>query len=163
MTATSIHYLHAVAHSPEGHVHGEVSGRTDVRFWCEPDHFARTPIDAVVAELESLLPQLYRARMRAFYELRSRQEGRVVRPPHERLRRRSEDYEARIAGIHAWGESAGVSMSALGMRTFEVRADDAARQLDEHSFCLAAGRAATALIVDQFAQVLDLKYEMAGR
>ncbi len=163
MTSLSIDYLQAAAHTPDDQVHGEISGRSDIRFWFEPGYYRLATADEIAWQFERLCPLLLVARMRAFYELRTRQEGRPVRPPSERLRPRNEAYERGLGAIHAIGEHDGVVFSAIGMKVFEVRIPDEVRALDEHAFCVTAGRAASEAVRSQFHQVLNLKFELRTR
>ena len=139
----SIDDLHAGAHSPDGQVHAEISGRRDVRVWFEPGHVARTSTAVLEMTLQQVLARLYVARMRAYWELQGRPVADPVAGPPRLMTSRREAIAKGVLGIHAEGEHGGVRIATVGMQGFTVDLPESVvRSLDEHALGVAIGRAA---------------------
>lgn len=157
----SIHDLHASASTPDGQVYGEIADRADVRISFAPGYYDLATSEEIAWQLERLAPELFRERMRAYYRIRSEQEGHPVREPKPDPARA--EYDEARASILAVGEAydGAVRMSALGMRTWTVEISKGLHDtLDEHSFAVACGRAASALVRSQYQQIAQLKRRM---
>lgn len=162
-TTPSIFDLHASATTSDSMVSAEISGRADVRVTFAPGYYDVASAEELAWQLERLAPELFRERMRAYYRIRSEQEGHPVMPPGPRPERA--EYDAARAEVLAVGEAPGgaIRMTALAMETWTVSvAPEARRALDEHAFALAAGRAASALVRSQYQQVAGLKRQFFG-
>lgn len=163
MSTPSIVDLHASAASPDETVYGEISGRYDVRYTFAPRYYAMASAREIGDQLEQLHPLLFRARMAAYYRIRSAQEGHLVTPPPRKPEKA--DYDAARDELLAVGDynDGLVRMTALGMRTWTVEISTSARNtLDEYGMAVACGRAATAMVHDQYRQIAGLKRQFFG-
>jgi hypothetical protein len=155
--------LTATASTPDGRAFATISGRTHVRMSLAPGYYEWASATDLERQLTRLAKLLFVARMRAYYEARSRDFGQLFTREPAPTSPLDEAYVRARSDIVVEGEAAAgaVRISAVGMDSWAVHLDrDVPQRMDEVSFCDAVSRAATQLVELQLAAVRALKREV---
>ena len=155
--------LTATASTPEGRACATISGRTHVRMSLASGYYEWASVIDLERQLTRLARLLFVARMRAYYEARSRDFEQLFTREPAPTTPLDEAYVRARSEVVVEGEAAGgaVRISAVGMDSWAVHlARDVHQRMDEASFCDAVSRAATRLVELQLAAVRALKREL---
>ena len=104
-------------------------------------------------------------RTKAFFDLRSKEHGDIVRPSQESLTHRAAEFKRRRAELAVEGSSddGAVSITSVGMTHFAVHiAPGTHNRIDGETFAADVGQAATRLMHDQREKMVSLKFEVLG-
>jgi hypothetical protein len=155
--------LTATASTPDGRAFATITGRTHVRMSLQPGYYAWASATDLERQLTRLAKLLFVARMRAYYEARSRDFEQLFTREPAPTTPLDETYVRARSGLVVKGEAAGgaVRIGAVGMESWAVHLDrDVQQRMDEVTFCDAVSRAATRLVEQQLAAVRALKREV---
>ena len=153
----------ATASTPDERAFATITGRTHVRMSLAPGYYEWASVTDLERQLTRLAKLLFVARMRAYYEARSRDFDQLFTREPAPTTRLDEAYVRARSEIAVEGEAAGgaVRISAVGMDSWAVHLDrDVKQRMDEVTFCDAVSRAATQLVELQLAAVRALKREV---
>ncbi|MFC4065206.1 hypothetical protein [Actinoplanes subglobosus] len=146
--------IHVYATAPGGGVHGEIRGRDRVDVYFSTGTYDRSSETELERRLEGLARLLWAASERARRSRHPEVAGGGRETDRDRL-----FFEQRDA-LTAEGRSDDdrITITVQGMRRWRVRiADDTLRAVRERDFCAAVQVAASRLIADQLAQVIQLR------
>jgi hypothetical protein len=155
--------LTATASTPDGRAFATISGRTHVRMSVAPGYYEWASVTDLERQLTRLARLLFVARMRAYYEARSRDFDQLFTREPAPTTPLDEAYVRARSEVVVEGEAAGgaVRIGAVGMDSWAVHLDrDVQQRMDEVTFCDAVSRAATQLVELQLAAVRTLKREV---
>jgi hypothetical protein len=155
--------LTATASTPDGRALATITGRTHVRMSLAPGYYEWASVTDLEQQLTRLARLLFVARMRAYYEARSRDFAQLFTREPAPTTPLDEAYVRARSEVVVGGEAAGgaVRISAVGMDSWAVHLDrDVQQRMDEVTFCDAVSRAATQLVELQLAAVRALKREV---
>jgi hypothetical protein len=158
-----INAMRVRASSPDQMITAELSGRSQVTLSFAPGWYGRCTDSELGRKLSTVASQLWVARMREYWTVRSRDAGEIITSEPKPISPRAVAYRKARSVLVARGRSAdgSVSISVEGMRSWTVTvAPGTVRVLDEREFAAAAGEAAAALIQDQYQKVATLKAEI---
>ena len=155
--------MSATASTPDGRAFATISGRTHVRMSLAPGYYEWASVTDLERQLTRLAKLLFVARMRAYYEARSRDFDQLFTREPAPTTPLDEAYVRARSEVAVEGEAAGgaVRVSAVGMDSWAVHLDrDVQQRMDEVAFCDAVSRAATQLVELQLEAVRALKREV---
>ena len=155
--------LTATASTPDGRAFATISERTHVRMSLAPGSYEWASVTDLERQLRRLARLLFVARMRAYYEARSRDFEQLFPREPAPTSALDEAYVRARSEVVVEGEAFGgaVRISAVGMDSWAVHLDrDVQQQMHEATFCDAVSRAATQLVELQLAAVRALKREV---
>ena len=133
----------ATASTPDGRAFATITERTHVRMSLAPGYYEWASVTDLERQLTRLAKLLFVARMRAYYEARSRDFEQLFTREPAPTTPLDEAYVRARSEVVVEGEAAGgaVRISAVGMESWAVHLDRDVRQMDEVTFCDAvAGR-----------------------
>jgi hypothetical protein len=157
--------LRAAAATPDERAFATISERTHVRFSLAPGYYEWATVPDLEMQLTRLAKLLFVARMKEYYQARSRDFSMEVTKESPPVSARDHEYVRARAALAVEGVAAGgaVRITTLGMESWAVRlAPEVKQRLDEQAFCDAVSDAATELVTLQFAGVKALKREIYG-
>ena len=155
--------MSATAGTPDGRAFATISGRTHVRMSLTPGYYEWASVTDLERQLTRLAKLLFVARMRAYYEARSRDFEQLFTREPAPTTPLDEAYVRARSEVVVEGDAAGgaVRISAVGMESWAVHLDrDVQQRMVEMAFCDAVSRAATQLVEQQLAAVRALKREV---
>lgn len=155
--------MSATASTPDGRAFATITGRTHVRMSLEPGYYEWASVTDLERQLTRLAKLLFVARMRAYYEARSRDFDQLFTREPAPTTPLDVAYVRARSEVAVEGEAAGgaVRISVVGMDSWAVHLDrDVQQRMDEVTFCDAVSRAATQLVEVQLASVRALKREV---
>jgi hypothetical protein len=159
---TAYESFRATAETPNGRLSATIQSVDLVTVSIDPSYFNSTSPQQLEQQLATLAKLLFVERMREYYRARSqdfsepvmREASPVTTEDHEYVDRRN---EIQVVG----GSEGSVEVVSTGMQEWSVNINrEWFANVDNGSFCAAAGQAASELVRAQFAQVGQLKREI---
>ncbi len=160
-----IQAIHVRVSSPDGEISAELRNRSQMTLSFAPGWYDRCTEGDLERKLGALASLLWVARMREYWEVRSKDAGERITGEPKPISPRAVRYCAEREALVARGRSADgrVSVSVEGMRNWTVKVTPGTvRAIDEYEFAASAGQAAAELIRDQYQKIAALKLTIYG-
>lgn len=148
--------------SPNEQITITISGDRSITVAILPGYYERASRSQLVDQLTRTARLALVRRTKAFFDLRSRECGRVMAPGRAIVNEEAAEYDRRRAELEVRGASAddAVSIWSVGLVQFGFHLAPTVSELDAAAFAQRVGEAATQMLRDHVVKVGELKREV---